>query len=106
MGVLQKRRDFLAENYGEDVVLFDNPSFDSAIIGITHDNRAVYDYDKMVDSLAGEYMKEEGKTEEEAVDMAVEWIDYNTLRALPYASNGPVVIFNIEEMFDDEEEEG
>ena len=102
MGVIQKRRDFLAENYGDDVVLFDNPSFDSAIIGVTHDYRAVYDYNKMVDSLANEYI-EEGHTEEEAVDMAVEWIDYNTLRALPYVSNGPVVLFNLEEMFDDEE---
>lgn len=104
MGILKKRRDFLTENYGDDVILFDNPSFDSAIIGVTHDNRAVYDYDEMIDSLAKEYMAE-GETTEEAVTMAIEWIEFNTLRSLPYVSNGPVVVFNTEDMFEDEENE-
>ena len=103
MGVLQKRRGFLVENYDENMVFFDNPSFDSAIIGVTHDNRAVYDYDKMVESLTNEYVSE-GKEEEEAASMAMEWINYNSLRALPYVPNGPIVLFNTEEMFDDEDE--
>ena len=32
----------------EDFILFDNPDFDSAIVGISDDNRVIYDYDKMV----------------------------------------------------------
>lgn len=38
----------------EDVVLFESPSYDSAFIGISHDDRAVYSYDKMVEYLVGQ----------------------------------------------------
>ena len=51
-------------------------SYNTALIGVSHNNRAIYDYDLMVKCL----MKEEEFSEEEAW----EWIDYNTLRALPY----------------------
>ena len=38
------------ENEGyEDVIIFDNPSYDDALVGITNDNRAVYDYEKKND---------------------------------------------------------
>ena len=70
----------------EDTIVFDNPSFDNAIIGITTNGQAVYDYDKMVDEL----MKDDGISEQDAID----WIEYNTLRAIPYAGEmAPVVIF-------------
>ena len=68
----------------EDVLLFDNYSYDSALIGVTEDGRAVYDYDKMVEWL----METAGMTDLEAV----EWIDYNTLRALPYYDNAPIIV--------------
>jgi hypothetical protein len=32
----------------EDVIYLTNYSYDDALIGISDDNRAVYDYDKMV----------------------------------------------------------
>lgn len=32
----------------DDVIIFDNPSYDDALVGVTEDGRAVYDYDKMV----------------------------------------------------------
>ena len=66
-----------------------NYSYDDALIGISDDNRAVYDYNKMVEWL----VKTEGFTEEEAM----EWIDYNTIRALPYAgSKAPIIMFPLE----------
>lgn len=69
----------------EDVVILSNYSYDDALIGVTEDNRAVYDFDKMVEWL----MAKEGYTAEEATD----WICYNTLRALPYGGeNAPIVI--------------
>ncbi|MBR5604214.1 MAG: hypothetical protein IKW51_08395 [Bacteroidales bacterium] len=73
----------------EDVVYLTNYSYDDALIGISNDNRAVYDYDKMVKWL----VETEGFTEEEAI----EWIDYNTIRALPYAGEkSPIIMYPLE----------
>ena len=59
-----------------DAVVFDNYAYDNSIIGTTFDGRAIYDFNKMVDEL----MADEGWTIGEAVD----WIEFNTMRALPY----------------------
>lgn len=79
-----KNRDRLAESGYEDAVVFENPDFDSAIIGVTTDNRVVYDLNKMIDHLA----------EEDGIDRieALEFIEYNTLRACPYFDGAPIVI--------------
>lgn len=68
----------------ENVVIFQNYSYDAALIGVTEDNRAVYDFDKMVAWL----METEGFTQDEAI----EWIEYNTIRALGYAGEGAPII--------------
>ena len=53
---------------------------------MTHDERAVYDYNLMVEWLE----KEKGFSEEEAI----EWIDYNTVGVLPYSDNDtPLVLY-------------
>ena len=70
----------------EDVVILANYSYDSALIGVTEDGWAVYDYDKMVAWL----VETEGFTEMEAI----EWIDYNTIRALPYMGDrAPLIMY-------------
>lgn len=72
----------------EDVIIFENYSYDEAFLGVTEDNRAVYSYDKMIECL----INEEGFEE---ID-AIEWIEYNTLRALPYMGDkAPVIIYEI-----------
>lgn len=72
----------------EDALVFDNMSYDNSIIGTTFDGRAIYDYDLMVLEL----MKDEGWSCEDAVD----WIEYNTLRSLPYAGEkAPLVASNV-----------
>ena len=77
----------------EDIVIFKDYSYDSALIGVSDDNRAIYDYDLMIEYL----MREEGWSIEEAAD----WISYNTLRSLPYASvydgEPPIVMFRLPE---------
>lgn len=74
----------------EDTIVFDNPNFDNSIIGITTDGKAVYDYYKMV----AELMEDDKISEEEAID----FIDYNTIRAIPYAGEmAPVIIIPLEE---------
>lgn len=88
-------RQYINEMYGDDIYVFDNPSYDSAIIGITSDDRVVYDYDLMVEELA--------ETDNISYEEAMEFIDYNTVRALSYFSyeNKPVIIFPInKEMFE------
>lgn len=77
----------LCEAGYEEAIVFRNPDFQKAFIGITHDGRAVYSYSLMVASLI-----EEGMDTEEAV----EFIDYNTLRAIPYmGENAPVVMMDL-----------
>ena len=74
----------------EGVVIFENYSYDSAFIGVTSDNRAAYDFDKMVEYL----VHEEGF---ESYEEAVEWITYNTERALPYmGKSAPVIIYGVD----------
>lgn len=82
----QNIRDMVDEYGHEETLVFDNPDFDKAIIGVTHDGRAVYDYDEMVYCL----MEDDKISEEEAID----FIEYNTIRSLPYAGEyAPVVMF-------------
>ena len=69
----------------ENALKFESPSFDSAIIGVDYFGRLIYDYDKMIVEL----METDNITEEEAID----FIDYNTIRSLPYVGEyAPIVI--------------
>lgn len=45
------RRDLLNEMGLEDSVVFENPDYDSAIIGYSDEYRIVYDFDLMVEHL-------------------------------------------------------
>ena len=72
----------------EDTLVFDNLAYDNAIIGITTDDRVVYDYDKMVEDLV--------VNENFTLEEAIEWIDYNTIGILPYSEdNRPIVMYPI-----------
>lgn len=72
----------------EEVVLFKNYDYESAFIGISHDNRAIYDYEKMV-----EYLVEEHSFE--VID-AIEWIEHNTVGALSSGDNLPIILYSVE----------
>lgn len=80
---------YIADQGLEEVVIFENPDYSTAFIGVSDEDRAVYDYEKMVEFL----MTEEHMVEEEARD----FISFNTLRSLPYVENGPVVVFPVTE---------
>ena len=70
----------------EGAKYFTNYSYDDALIGVSYDGRVIYDYYKMVEWL----MNEEGWSEIEAI----EWVEYNTLRALPYmGDDAPIVMY-------------
>lgn len=82
-------RQLLVEMGYEESVVFENPDFDSVIIGVDTDGHVVYDFDKMAESM----MEEDGLTYEEAV----EFIEYNTIRALPYIPQHPIVMYKLEQ---------
>ena len=79
----------LADDGYENVMLFNNPDYASAFIGMSEDNRAIYDYSKMVEYL----INNEDMSELEAE----EFISYNTSRALPYMENGPIIKHDLED---------
>ena len=91
----------IQETYGDTIIL-NSHAYDNSIVGITPDGILVYDFNKMVD----EYVEDEGCDEFDAV----EWVEYNTLRALPYmGERKPIIIMDtaqtITEIFGDEEDE-
>lgn len=89
MSELAPNRQLLVDLGYEEAVIFDNPDYDAAIIGVSSDDRVIYDYDLMIECL----MIDEGMSMEDAID----FIDYNTLRALPYAgSDGPIVMYKLD----------
>ena len=89
MTAKEKIENYLEMN-GDDetsVIVFENPDYSDALIGISSDNRAIYSYDKMIECL----MNEDKMT----YDEAVEFIDYNTLGAF-YSAMQPIIMFSIE----------
>ena len=86
---VKELKDLLNELEYTDTVVLENPSYLNAIIGITDDGALCYSYEKMIECLM-----EEDKMEQED---AMEFINYNTIRALPYASSmgvRPIVVYN------------
>jgi hypothetical protein len=82
-------KEILNEWGHSDTVVLDNPSYLKAIIGISDSGAVCYSYEKMIECL----MEEENMDSEGAM----EFIDYNTIRALPYMSSfgtRPIVIYD------------
>ena len=70
-------REKLVDIGYENSIVYQNPDFDNAIIGVDEiSNSVIYDYEMMV----GELMEKDNMSELQAV----EFIDYNTIRATPY----------------------
>ena len=87
---LDQLKEWLCDRDYEDTVVMENPDYLSAIVGISDDGRLIYDYEKMVEYL----MTTDGMDYEEAC----EFIDFNTIGALPYMSEKrPVILNKIEE---------
>lgn len=71
----------------ENILIFSDDEYSTAFIGISDDDRAVYDYDLTVEWAVENYKI----SAEEAID----WIDYNTIRSLPYYDNAPIIVYRI-----------
>ena len=83
---VSKTERLLLEAGYEGTIFFTNPSYEDAFLGISSDDRAIYDYEKMVESL----VNHEDMTEDEAR----EFIDYN---ATFYIEGGPIILYRLEE---------
>ena len=81
-----KTERLLLEVGYEGTIFFTNPSYEDAFLGISSDDRAIYDYEKMIESL----VNHEDMTEDEAR----EFIDYN---ATFYIEGGPIILYRLEE---------
>ena len=80
----------LLGNGYEDVKYLTNFNYDTALIGVTDDRRAVYDFDKMVKWLI--------ETQGFSYMESVEWIEYNTIRALSYmGEDAPIIMYPLHE---------
>jgi hypothetical protein len=88
---LRAAYNIYAKENEQEIIFLDNHSYDNSIIGITEDGRLIYDYEKMIE----EYMAEEECDELDAI----EWLEVNTLRAIPYmGANAPIIMYNNEEI--------
>lgn len=89
--------EILRENGYEpdEIILFRDYDYETALEAVTTDGRAVYSYEKMI-----EYLMERGMEYPDAVD----WIETNTIRSLTIP-NGPVVaqkLVDFEQIDDDD----
>lgn len=75
--------------YGyEDVKYLVNEGYDDALIGVSEDGRAIYDFGLMIEWLINQY----GWSETESI----EWIETNTIRALPYfGKDAPIIMHGL-----------
>lgn len=88
-------KEVLGELELNESVVFENPDYVSAIVGRTEDGRIVYSWEKMIKHL----VDTDGMTEEDAID----FISYNTERALPYAgAMAPIILYPIPYITEDE----
>lgn len=97
----EKLRNALAKYYEDEGIeekeqplLFGiSCAYDNSIVGIAHDGRIVYDYQLMIQELA----EDDGISYEEAQ----EWVDYNTMRSLPYYGDKAPIVINVEYTIED-----
>lgn len=78
----------IREQLDDGALVFDDPAYDNSIIGQTFDGRAIYDIELMAEELA----QDDQITIEEAMD----FIDYNAIRSLPYAGEKAPVVVHVE----------
>lgn len=76
----------------EDSYVLEPEYFDDAIIGISTEGNVIYSYDRLCDCLVNN----------DGMDVveATEWIEFNTIRSLPYLNSDrrPVVVHMKEEL--------
>lgn len=74
------------------IIILEGDEYADGAVGLSNDNHVIYDYNKLVESL----MKHNNWSGTEAI----EWLEYNTLRAIPYMKaegKEPIILINFDE---------
>lgn len=88
MDNIEEFKELLNERECQESTFFTNPSYITAVLGISDDNKVIYSYDKMVEYL----MNNDGMSYEDAV----EFIEYNTIRTIPYmGEKAPIICYKL-----------
>lgn len=92
------------------IILEPQEGFNGGIIGISEDKcHLIYSYQKLTEALATSYEREYNKnnpkeelSHEDFLNDACEWVDYNTIRQLPYMDEKyrPIIIYEFEDKVD------
>lgn len=84
----------------ETIILEPQETFNKGLIGVTEDKcHLIYSYTKLTEAMATEeFEKKESddeRTFEDFLNEACEWIDYNTIRSVPYMNEKyrPIIIY-------------
>ena len=81
-------KDLLIQKDFNDTVVLEEPSYLSAILGINEEGRVIYSYEKMIQYLM--------LTCNMSFEESVEFIDYNTIRAIPYmGKKSPIILYRV-----------
>lgn len=83
---LDSLKEYLCARGYEETIVLESPDFIDAVIGVSNDERVIYDYEKMIRFLVD--------TEEMEYEEAVEFIDFNTIGALSYMGEKRPIILN------------
>lgn len=81
------------EDVVDKIVVLEGDEFADGCVGITHDYHLVYDYGKLARSIS--------EKNNISIEEAIEFIEYNTIRSLPYIKNQgllePIIMFSFVE---------
>lgn len=84
-------RKKIADAGYSDAIVFENPDYDEAIVGITECGNVVYDFSRMIKHLKRNY----GMKNEQAID----FIESDTMRAAPFAKDrAPIIITMLKDL--------
>ena len=78
--------EIMDEDVLDEMIVLEGDEFADGCIGYTDDFHLVYSYERLVESLGKAYGSEED---------AIEWLEYNTYRAIPYMAHDgiePIII--------------
>ena len=88
----EELQEYLTKEYG-GYALFEPEHYDEGIIGITENGNVIYSYELLGEAL----MLHDGMTYEEAI----EWLDYNTIRTIPYMGEfKPIIMLDYPDLDD------
>lgn len=84
----EELKEYIVEHGDPDALVFENPDYTSAFVGLTSDGLCVYDYGRMCIHLI--------ENDDMDLDEAEDFIGYNTIRSLPYFEKAPIILFPVE----------